>query len=55
MAVTDPTKINYLYRFDCGGDLKRFSNVAEVQTYNAEDYIYTQIEHTPPTLLDSCS
>lgn len=49
MAITDPINTNYLYRFDCGGNLQRFSSVAEVQSFDGEDYPYTQISHTPPT------
>jgi hypothetical protein len=49
MAITAPIKTNFLYRFDCGGNIRRFSNVAETQTYNSETYDFAQIEHTPPT------
>ena len=55
MAITDPTRINFLYRFDCGGTIKRFTGVAADQTVSGEVYLGTaledkpQIAHTPPT------
>ncbi len=55
MAITNPTRINFLYRFDCGGTIKRFTSVAEDQIVGGETYLGTaledkpQIAHTPPT------
>jgi len=47
--ITDPIKTNFLYRFDCGGNIRAFSSIAEIQPYNGEDYLYAGISHTPPT------
>jgi hypothetical protein len=56
MAVTDPIKTNFLYRFDCGGNIRRLTAVGENQIYNGEVYIgdsssgdKPQVDHTPPT------
>lgn len=49
MSITDPIKTNFLYRFAAGSQAHLFTNVAENQTYNSEQYDAIQIEHTRPT------
>lgn len=49
MSITDPIKTNFLYRFEAGSQVHLFTNVAENQTYNGEQYDAIQIEHTAPT------
>ena len=48
--VTAPKKTNFLYRFETGsGSVYSFTDIAENQIYNSEEYQYIQIAHTAPT------
>lgn len=49
MPVTNPTKTNFLYRFEYGSTVRGFTNIAEDQSYNSEDYRHLSISHTAPT------
>lgn len=50
MAITAPTYINFLYRFETGtGRVYAFTGVAEEQVYNDEVYSPVEITHEPPT------
>lgn len=49
MPVNAPVKTNFLYRFEAGSNTYRFTNIAENQTYNSEEYQFIEIEHTAPT------
>lgn len=53
--VTEPVKTNFLYRFEAGSNIYRFTNVAIDQDYNDETYELAQIEHTPPTFSGEAS
>lgn len=50
MPVNPPVKTNFLYQFLLGSGRNYFyTNIAENQLYNGDDYVFTQIEHTEPT------
>jgi hypothetical protein len=47
--ITTPTSVNFLYRFEAGSQVLRFTDVAETQTYNDEDYDFSYpITHSRP-------
>lgn len=46
--VATPTQLNFLYRFETPSATHRFTDVAENQPYDGEEYLYTQIEHSSP-------
>lgn len=49
MPVNVPTKTNFLYRFELGsGRTYFYTNIAENQIFDGEEYLFTQIEHTEP-------
>lgn len=49
MPVHTPNETNFLYRFEAGSNIYLFTNIAENQIYNSEEYEFIEIEHTPPT------
>lgn len=50
MTVTAPTETNFLYRLEFGeADVVRFTNIAENQIYDGEEYTFISIDHTAPT------
>lgn len=50
MTVTAPTETNFLYRLEFGeADVVRFTNIAENQIYDGEEYAFIPIDHTAPT------
>jgi len=48
MTITAPIKTNYLYRIEYGSSILRWTNVAEIQTLDGEDYLYIAVSHTSP-------
>lgn len=48
MPVTTPTATNFLYAVSFGGNVERWTNIAEDQTFNGELYHFIAIDHTPP-------
>lgn len=49
MPVNTPTKPNFLYLFELGSGRNYFyTNIAENQIYDGNEYLFTQIEHTEP-------
>lgn len=50
MALNPPNKTNFLYRFELGNGRNYFyTNIAENQVYDGEEYLFWKIEHTAPT------
>lgn len=47
--VTNPEKLNFLYRFETPSAVYAFTDIAEDQDHDGEDYHFIQIEHTSPT------
>lgn len=48
--VTDPVELNFLYRFEIGDNVvMRFTDIAENQIYDGEEYAFIPIDHTAPT------
>lgn len=46
--VHAPNTTNFLYRFEAGSNVYRFTNIAEDQEYDSEIYEFIEIEHTRP-------
>lgn len=55
MALTTPSKTNFLYRFEAGSSIYRFTDVAEDQVWEGETYAFTEITHTAPTFSEEAS
>lgn len=49
MTLIAPTKTNFIYRFEAGSAVHRFSNVAEDQLYGGETYAFIEVQHDAPT------
>jgi len=47
--ITTPVELNFLYRFEAGSQVLRFTDVAETQTFDDEDYDFNYgITHSRP-------
>jgi hypothetical protein len=48
MPVTTPTQFNFLYRIEYGGNVERWTSVAETQDVDGETYTPIAVSHTRP-------